>query len=159
MTQQVYTIQELVDLIGVSRRTIYFYTQQGILPPPQGAGLAARYTQVHLLRLRLIPLLRERGLRLDDIRQRLSPLDESGLAELIAQQPAKPPPAPMVKPSLNLPQSLADQRQAFIHYALPCGITLVVPSSLPAGDRPKVEALIAAAVKIWSDGWPDRIEN
>ena len=33
-----FTIQELVDLSGVPRRNIYFYAQQGILPPPQGAG-------------------------------------------------------------------------------------------------------------------------
>ncbi len=152
MTQQVYTIQALVDLIGVPRRTIYFYTQQGILPPPQGAGLAARYTTVHLLRLRLIPLLRARGLRLDDIRQRLSPLDEQGLEELIAQQQVKPLPPPAAMPILSLPENLVDQKQAaFIHYALPCGITLVVPSKLLAGDQPKVEALIAAAAKLWSD--------
>ena len=65
MEETAYDIQELVDLSGISRRNIYFYVQQGVLPAPQGAGLAARYGEEHLLRLRLIPLLRQDGLRLD----------------------------------------------------------------------------------------------
>jgi hypothetical protein len=64
MVAQEYTIQELSELSGVQRRNIYFYTQQGILPPADGAGLGARYNQVHLLRLRAIPVLRRQGLRL-----------------------------------------------------------------------------------------------
>ncbi len=45
MTVDTYDIQELVAQSGVPRRTIYFYVQQGILPPPEGAGLAAHYTR------------------------------------------------------------------------------------------------------------------
>ena len=71
MSDPEYDIRTLIELSGVPRRTIYFYTQQGIIPPPRGAGLAARYGEVHLLRLRMIPLFRRQGLRLDDIRQRL----------------------------------------------------------------------------------------
>lgn len=81
-----YDIGELSELSGVTRRNIHFYVQQGLLPPPEGAGLGARYTDVHLLRLKAVPLLRARGLRLDQIRERLSGLqiDEAGalLAEL-----------------------------------------------------------------------------
>jgi DNA-binding transcriptional MerR regulator len=73
-----FDIQKLVTESGVPRRTIYFYVQQGLLPPPQGAGLAAYYTDEHLLRLQLIPVLRSQGLRLDEIRLRFStmPLEE-----------------------------------------------------------------------------------
>src|SRR5919109_4051628 len=64
-----YTITELSELSGVNRRNIHFYVQQSLLPPPEGAGLGARYTDEHLLRLRAIPALRSRGLRLDEIRE------------------------------------------------------------------------------------------
>src|SRR5512135_2996104 len=74
-----YTIQELSDLTGVPRRTIHFYTQQEILPPPEGAGLSTRYRAVHLVRLKLIPVLREEGMRLDQIRNYYQTQD---LAEL-----------------------------------------------------------------------------
>ena len=62
-------INELVEKSGVPRRTIHFYVQQGLLPPAEGAGLAARYSEEHLLRLAAIPVLRRRGLRLDEIRR------------------------------------------------------------------------------------------
>jgi DNA-binding transcriptional MerR regulator len=80
-----YDINELTALSGVARRNIHFYVQQGLLPPAEGAGLGARYTDEHLLRLRAIPLLRARGLRLDQIRGRLSGLNLSQLEELLAE--------------------------------------------------------------------------
>ena len=64
------TIQDLCEETGLPRRTIHFYTQQGILPPPQGSGLGARYQDEHLLRLKLIPFLRKQGMRLDEIRHK-----------------------------------------------------------------------------------------
>ena len=76
MADQSLDIQALVSQSGVPRRTIHFYVQQGILPPPQGAGLAASYNEEHLLRLRLIPVLRREGLRLDEIRQRFGSFAE-----------------------------------------------------------------------------------
>ena len=39
-------IQELVNQSGVPRRTIYFYVQQGLLPPPEGAADASDLVQV-----------------------------------------------------------------------------------------------------------------
>jgi len=64
-----YTIEELSTQSGISRRTIHFYVQQGVLPAPAGAGLGARYTADHLLRLQAVPILRQQGQRLDQIRE------------------------------------------------------------------------------------------
>jgi DNA-binding transcriptional MerR regulator len=89
MATDTFDIQGLVSASGVPRRTIYFYVQQGLLPPPQGAGLAAYYSPEHLLRLQLIPVLRAKGLRLDEIRQRFSEMtDEEMRRELVAAQEA-----------------------------------------------------------------------
>lgn len=57
-------IAQLEHLSGYPRRTIHYYTQQRLLPSPYGAGRRARYGEEHLLRLRLIPLLKRGGLRL-----------------------------------------------------------------------------------------------
>jgi DNA-binding transcriptional MerR regulator len=80
-----YDIGELSELSGVTRRNIHFYVQQGLLPPAEGAGLGARYSDAHLLRLKAIPLLRARGLRLDQIRERLSKLNAAGVVALLAE--------------------------------------------------------------------------
>ena len=85
MSDLEYDIQKLAELSAVPRRTIYFYTQQGIIPPPHGAGLGARYGEIHLLRLRLIPHLRRQGLRLDEIRQRLDGMDLAAMRQRLAE--------------------------------------------------------------------------
>src|SRR5436853_6761019 len=80
-----YTITDLESISGVNRRNIHFYIQQGVLPPPEGAGLAARYDEEHVLRLRAIPVLRNRGLRLDEIREKLAGSNNREITQLLAQ--------------------------------------------------------------------------
>jgi len=63
------TITELEKASGVPRRTVHFYIRQGVLPPPDGAGGAARYGEEHLLRLRLIQELQKSHLKLAGIRE------------------------------------------------------------------------------------------
>ena len=94
MTDQEYTIQDLCTRTGLPRRTIHFYTQQGLLPPPGGGGPGTRYDERHLLRLKLIPLLRQQGLRLDQIRDRFQESDLPGLQALLQQQASPPEPPP-----------------------------------------------------------------
>src|SRR5512142_142842 len=93
MSSKTYDIQELVSQSGVPRRTIYFYVQQGVLPPPEGAGLAAHYSEEHLLRLRLIPVLRQQGLRLDEIRARFGQMGADEMRRLVEAHPAAAQPA------------------------------------------------------------------
>jgi len=120
-----YTITELSELTGVNRRTIHFYVQQEVLPPPDGAGLGARYSDAHLLRLRAIPLLRSRGLRLDDIRDRLKHLSAAELAAVLIEPPRG---VPDQQPGLApLPAA-----QTLMRYMLTPGVELLVESRLAA---------------------------
>lgn len=134
-----YSIQDLCDQTHLPRRTIHFYVQQGLLPPPEGAGVAAYYTDVHLLCLRLIPLLRRQGLKLDDIRARLHGLELPALRALFKQVDAPAPPA-------RLPVS-----QPFAHYALPAGMTLVVPATLTPAERKKLSEALKALAEIFGE--------
>jgi len=67
-------LKTLCDLTGVSARTVYFYIQQGLLPPPESAGRGARYTEVHRDRLRLIKQLQDQHLPLAEIRKQIEGL-------------------------------------------------------------------------------------
>lgn len=73
-----YTIDELAQLTGVPGRTIRFYQSQGVLPSPRRAGRVAFYDDDHVRRLHLIADLRDRGLRLDAIRDALEQLEQGG---------------------------------------------------------------------------------
>jgi MerR HTH family regulatory protein len=68
-----YTIAELAELGGVSRRTVRYYVQEGLIPPPTGLGRGAHYGKEHLEALLLVKSMQERGLLLDEIRLGRSP--------------------------------------------------------------------------------------
>ncbi len=141
-----YSIQELCEKTGLPRRTIHFYSQQGILPPPTGAGLGAHYDEGHLLRLLLIPALRQQGLRLDDIRSRLAGMDLEALRALHAQHPqvdAAPRPA--------APQPVG---QAYTHFPLPAGMTLIAPDTLTPAEQVKLNLLLETARRLFSSSRP-----
>lgn len=62
-----YGIQELAALGGVSRRTVRYYVQEGLLPPPIGLGRGDHYTREHLTRLLEVKALQEKGLTIAQI--------------------------------------------------------------------------------------------
>jgi DNA-binding transcriptional MerR regulator len=62
-----YGIEELADRAGVSRRTVRYYVQRGLLPAPTGLGRGKHYTEEHLATLVKIRELQERGAPLTNI--------------------------------------------------------------------------------------------
>jgi DNA-binding transcriptional MerR regulator len=144
MSDTTYTIQELTEHTGVPRRTVHFYSQQGVLPPPSGAGLGARYGEEHLLRLKLVPLLRRQGLRLDDIRERFAALTLEEMRGLLSAKPspARPPGPPRPAPERPAPQAVN------LHQ-LPAGLIILAPANLSPADREKLSALLNAAAQIF----------
>jgi DNA-binding transcriptional MerR regulator len=77
-----FDLKTLCDDTGVSPRTVYFYVQQGLLPPADGAGRGARYSQVHRDRLRLIRQLQDQHLPLAEIRKQIEGLSQNELSRL-----------------------------------------------------------------------------
>lgn len=67
-TGERYSIGELSDLTGLSRRTIHYYVQRGLLPPPEGGGRGHYYTPDHVERIRRIRAWQDAGTSLDGIK-------------------------------------------------------------------------------------------
>lgn len=65
------TIDELVALTGISKRTIRYYVQIDLLDKPEGETRAARYGQKQLEQLLLIKKWSEAGMALDAIKRLL----------------------------------------------------------------------------------------
>lgn len=80
-----YSIGELARRGGVSRRTVRYYVQRGLLPSPEGTGRGSRYTERHLRTLIRIRELQEAGVPLAEVRGRL-------------REPAAPAPAELAAP-------------------------------------------------------------
>lgn len=92
------TIGELSARTGVTRRTIRYYVEIGLLPPPSGEGRAAIYGEEHAERLAQIKDLQAMRLSLDEIRQYLAKGTAAPLA-LRAAEFAAPLPDASVPPS------------------------------------------------------------
>lgn len=69
--ERTFSIDELAELTGASRRTIRFYIQSGLLDRPEGTARGAHYARRHLQRLLDIAAWQAGGLTLEGIRQRL----------------------------------------------------------------------------------------
>jgi DNA-binding transcriptional MerR regulator len=83
MPDDPYTLADLARLAGVTPRTVRYYVVQGLLPSPEQAGPATRYTEGHLARLRLIRRLQREHLPLAEIRARLEGLDEQQILDAV----------------------------------------------------------------------------
>ena len=77
------TIAELAEEADVTPRTIRYYVEQGLLPPP-GRGRIAEYTEEHLQLLGLIARLKRHYLPLEEIRDMLQRLSREEIEELLA---------------------------------------------------------------------------
>src|SRR5262245_20174461 len=85
-----YAIGDLADLGGVSRRTVRYYVQEGLLPAPFGLGRGNHYGREHLDQLLRVKALQESGHSLDEIRRSIgaSPtVSEPGDRAFVAATP------------------------------------------------------------------------
>jgi DNA-binding transcriptional MerR regulator len=84
--ERTYGVEELAERAGVSRRTVRYYVQRGLLPAPLGLGRGNHYSEQHLATLVRVRELQEAGVPLE------------GIAARLQGAPAEPPAAPAGPP-------------------------------------------------------------
>ena len=84
--QITYTISELAEKAAVTPRTIRYYVAEGLLPAPAGTSRAATYNQEHFDRLKLIKVLKDEYLPLQEINSLLGGLKYQEVKELLAEK-------------------------------------------------------------------------
>lgn len=80
-----YSISELEKVTGLSKRTIHYYTMEKLIPPPEGAGISAKYREEHLLRLKLIGTMQKSHIRLSGIREALEAMTIEDMRRLVRE--------------------------------------------------------------------------
>jgi len=85
-----YSISELANRAQVSVRTIRYYIDEGLLPPPTTTGRYATYGVDYLTRLSLIKELQNAFLPLKEIRKQISYLTIAEIEKLLEQFETKP---------------------------------------------------------------------
>src|SRR5687768_928809 len=147
-----YTISDVAARSGVTHRTIRYYVEIGLLPPPEGAGRAAGYTDQHLERLDLIRRLQAARLSLDEIREELArtrPGTDSAL--LSAREPAAPYDSAadyLARLREAAPGPLPDMRYASSTVATPLASRMPLPPS--ADSTPPAERGESFVAEPWT---------
>jgi DNA-binding transcriptional MerR regulator len=62
-----YAVGDLARLAGVSRRTVRYYVQEGLIPAPFGVGRGDHYGPEHLERILRVKAMQEAGKSLHEI--------------------------------------------------------------------------------------------
>lgn len=82
-----YRMEELARLAGITVRTLRFYRERKLLPPPRREGRIAWYDHHHLARLRTITALLERGHTLNGIAELAEAFDNGrGVGDLLGME-------------------------------------------------------------------------
>ncbi|MFJ9537168.1 MerR family transcriptional regulator [Streptomyces sp. NPDC101225] len=88
-----YRMEELAREAGITVRTLRFYRERKLIPPPRREGRIAWYDEHHLARLRTIAALLERGHTLTGIAELAEALDHGrDVADLVGITPTEEEP-------------------------------------------------------------------
>lgn len=125
MKEKIYTIDQLSELTGYSRRTIRYYIQNGILEPPAGRGRGGLYNDSHLSKLKEIRAHQGRGIKLNVIRE-------------------------MVKSKVEIAQDY--ERELWIKYPINYGIEILVRRDIEEKQGRRITEIIRLAKTIINGG-------
>jgi DNA-binding transcriptional MerR regulator len=123
-----YTIEDLCELTGFSRRTIRYYVQEGLIDPPAGRGRGGFYFDSHLDKLLKIKSLQDRGLRL------------SAILPVLKQRDV-----------LESPQEIV-AREVWVRYPIADGIEIHISRDLEEKERKKLDEIVRLARSILKGG-------
>lgn len=125
MEEKHYTIEDLCELTGYTRRTIRYYVQEGLLDPPAGRGRGGFYFDSHLKRLNEIKSLQDKGLKLAAILEVLKKGKEPELSVF---------------------------RELWIKYSIDQGIEIHISREIEEKERKKIAKIIRIARSIIESG-------
>ncbi len=84
MSDDLLTLEELTERVGMSVRNVRFYTSRGLVPPPIRRGRSGYYAADHVARLELVQELQQHGFTLAAIERYLAGIPDSATPEDIA---------------------------------------------------------------------------
>jgi len=130
-------LDDLARLAGTSPRTVRYYVQRGLLPPPTFRGKDSAYGEDHLVRLRVIRTLQEAFLPLDAIASTIAAASATSLRRWSEGEDL---------PTFGRPSALPSPSKVKVtpyrRLALAEGLELHVADDAPAAARALVEKIV-----------------
>jgi len=151
------TISELEQASGVGRAVIYYYVHRGLLPPAQKlSATRALYTRGHAELLARIAELKDEGLTLERIRDRLAERVEEGAApdvDLVAGEVRRRRDAILQEAA----RQFAAKGYRRTRIADVCAALGIAPQAL-YGQFPTKQALFVACYQVYADWMAQDVE-
>ena len=141
MSDERYKLDELAKAAGTSPRTVRYYVQRGLLPPPVFRGKDSAYGEDHLVRLRAIKKLQEDYLPLDAIAAELEgkAIDE---IDAIAKSKPRPVPNPDVRPQQIVVTTPLVRADAWRRHEIARGLEMHLADDAPADTKALAEKIL-----------------
>ena len=134
MDKAIYTIDQLGEKTGFSRRTIRYYVEIGLIDPPAGRGKGGFYNDSHLTTLLAVKRLQDKGLSLSAI---MDYLKKGEVSEDRASVDAPP---------------LSYSREVWVEYEIQPGMVLSVRRDIEEQENKKVSEIVRFAKMIAEEG-------
>ncbi len=116
-----YTIEELGELTGYTRRTIRYYVQEGLIDPPAGRGRGGFYYDSHVQQLLRIKSFQEKGI---------------GITAMVSLM------------KKEVPEAVLPSREVMIRYEIVPGIEVNISREIEIKEPKKVLEIIRLAKSI-----------
>ena len=134
-----YSISELAALGGVSPRTVRYYVQLGVLPPPAGRGLGGKYGPQHLERLLRVRELQREGVHLEQMAAFLERPEAKGMVReesvsFMAESVSRPR-CPTLHELVHEPSALRRQVVTRVEVAEGVWLEFAAGAGMPVGPR------------------------
>jgi DNA-binding transcriptional MerR regulator len=152
-----YSLADLARLADVTPRTIRYYVAQGLLPSPDAAGPATRYSEGHLARLRLIRRMQRDHLPLAEIRERLERMSDEEVVMALAAMgtvPASQPAQMDADGTVGYIRTLMEQARIEPNVHPAPEPPVIRPSASMSPPAPRMAALRSSPAA-WVDEWSD----
>lgn len=146
-----YRIGELAEKTGVTKRTIHYYVNRGLIPNPVGLGVNSFYTEEHLIKILVIKKFQEaQFLPLEEIAKKIvgvSLKEAKNLLEELTGNHLNKQSSSIISNEVtqNSGQLIGTQ---YIRVALGLGLELHVPSEMLAKKEGVINSIIDYTKKL-----------
>jgi DNA-binding transcriptional MerR regulator len=135
MKTKKYIISEVAKLTDCSARTVRYYVQRGLIPPPKGSGRNSFYTDLHIKLIKIIKQLQSEYLPLHKIKEKLQ--DEKFISKFSIIDK---------KPKQSIKKIIT--RSPYVKVNITDEIELHYQEYLPGTTKAKIEKIIKFAEDI-----------
>ena len=147
-----YSIGELAELTGVSRRTVHFYVQRRLIDPPLGRGRGRHYDERHARQILEVRAMQGMGVPLAEMRRaavRSGDAEASRAGSVVVPQRPSASPAPVApaaaRPAAPAVPSVTPSIMSVVRVRVAENVTVELSPGAPA-LTPALVADLAAAV-------------